>query len=74
MPKRKKAKQFVETAILNKFIKINVTGHDKYGRLLVTVACPDTGKDLGEQLIEHHHAYRYDGGTKQAFSEYSTIS
>lgn len=63
------AKQFVETIILHKYIKISVDGHDKYGRWLVKVTCPDTGHDLAEMLLKKGHAYRYDGGTKQAFKE-----
>ena len=71
--KAREAKQFVETIILNKHIRLHVDGMDKYGRWLVRVACPDTGSDLGEMLLAQGHAYRYDGGTKQAFSEYSDI-
>ena len=71
--KAREAKQFVETIILNKHIRLHVDGMDKYGRWLVRVACPDTGSDLGEMLLAQGHAYRYDGGTKQAFSEYSVI-
>lgn len=70
--KAKEAKQFVEAAILNKHIKLSVSGQDKYGRLLVKVLIPDTGIDLATTLINKGHAYAYDGGTKQAFSKYST--
>ena len=65
--KARQAKQFVETIILNKHIKLHVDGLDKYGRWLVKVPCPDTGKDLADMLLAKGHAYRYDGGTKQKF-------
>jgi endonuclease YncB( thermonuclease family) len=65
--KAREAKQFVETIILNKYIRVHVDGLDKYGRWLVRVSCPDTGNDLAEMLLEKGHAYRYDGGTKQKF-------
>ena len=71
--KAREAKQFVEALILNKHVRLHVDGMDKYGRWLVRVACPDTGNDLAEMLLAKGHAYRYDGGTKQAFSEYSKI-
>ena len=71
--KAKEAKKFVEAIILNKHVKLHVDGLDKYGRWLVRVACPDTGKDVGEMVLEQGHGYRYNGGTKQAFSEYSKI-
>ena len=64
----KKSKQFVETNILHKYIRINVAGLDKYGRLLVSLALPDTGKDLATTMIEQKLGYAYDGGTKQQFS------
>lgn len=67
------AKQFVEIAILHKHVQLHVAGTDKYGRLLVTVAIPDTGDDLSTILINKKLAYPYDGGTKKAFSEYSQI-
>ena len=66
--KAREAKQIVEAALLEKYIKLNVLGRDKYGRLLVKVSCPDTGKDIGDILIEKGLAYHYDGGTKQKFS------
>ena len=65
--KANEAKQFVETIILNKYIRVNVEGLDKYGRWLVRVSCPDTGSDLADMLLAKGHAYRYDGGTKQKF-------
>jgi endonuclease YncB( thermonuclease family) len=65
--KAREAKQFVETIILNKYIRVHVDGLDKYGRWLVMVSCPDTGNDLAEMLLTKGHAYRYDGGTKQKF-------
>ena len=42
--KAKEAKEVVEKLILNKYIKLNVSGLDKYGRYLVSVNCPDTNK------------------------------
>jgi len=65
--KAREAKQFVETIILNKHVRLHVDGSDKYGRWLVKVACPDTGNDLADMLLSKGHAYRYDGGTKQKF-------
>ena len=65
--KAKAAKKFVQANILNKHLQLNVAGQDKYGRLLVSVACPDTGLDLTTLLIGQGHGYKYDGGTKHVF-------
>jgi len=65
--KAKEAKGVVEKLILNKYIKLNVMGLDKYGRYLVSVNCPDTGKSISDILIGKNLAYSYDGGTKQEF-------
>lgn len=65
--KAKEAKQFVEALLLNKYVRMNVEGLDKYGRLLVQVFCPDTGCDVATMLLDKKHGYKYDGGTKQKF-------
>ena len=65
--KAKEAKSVVEKMILHKYIKLNVTGLDKYGRFLVSVNCPDTNKPISDILISKNLAYSYDGGTKQTF-------
>ena len=65
--KAKEAKEVVEKMILGKYIKLNVTGLDKYGRYLVSVNCPDTGKPISDILIAKKLAYSYDGGTKIDF-------
>ena len=48
----KQAKKIVSTAILEKYIKLNISGLDKYGRFLVNISDPDTGKNIADMLLE----------------------
>ena len=69
--KAREAKKYVESCILNKLITLDVSGTDKYGRYLVSLFIPNTKQDLTDSLISNGHGYRYDGGTKQKFTNVS---
>ena len=66
------AKRFVENAILNKVVEVNVLNnkiyqgkkiHEKYGRLLAIISTPD-GRDLAGMLLAAGLAMEYYGDKK----------
>ena len=60
----REARDIVKSEILHKVISIRVSGHDKYGRLLVRIKT-ENGYDLSEKLIDEKVAVSYDGGKKK---------
>lgn len=56
------AKEFVEELVLNKKVKLDIQGYDKYGRLLASVYCNKT--DVSSRLLDIGLAVPYDGKTK----------
>jgi len=60
-------RDYVAKLIVGKMIFINISGFDKYGRLLASVSCEVGGKecDLAKHLLSKKMAYEYDGGTKR---------
>jgi micrococcal nuclease len=63
----REARQIVKEYILNKMVKVKVSGYDKYGRLLARIVIPD-GRDLSQCLIDERVAIYYDGGKKNVTS------
>lgn len=61
----REARDIVKAEILHKKVSIRISGHDKYGRLLVRVST-DTCADLSNKLVEEKVAVRYDGGKKKS--------
>jgi endonuclease YncB( thermonuclease family) len=57
-----KAKKIVEELVLNNEVKMNVTGYDKYGRILASVMINDI--DIGQHLLNIGLAVPYDGRAK----------
>ncbi|KAJ5067729.1 serine/threonine-protein kinase 31 [Anaeramoeba ignava] len=69
-----KSKEFVEKLILEKFVKLEIKGFDKYGRLLADILINDPKNktkeiNLAELLISKGLGVYYDGGTKIGFEE-----
>ncbi|KAJ5067728.1 snase-like protein [Anaeramoeba ignava] len=69
-----KSKEFVEKLILEKFVKLEIKGFDKYGRLLADILINDPKNktkeiNLAELLISKGLGVYYDGGTKTGFEE-----
>lgn len=56
------AKKVVSDLILEKIIKLNISGYDKYGRLLADVKYNNI--NISELLLEKGLAVIYDGSTK----------
>ena len=76
----KKAKKALEDKILNKIVKINIHGFDKYGRLLGTIylenyknvlciscICFKEEENINDFMINNNYGYKYNGGKKQKF-------
>ena len=59
-----KAKEYVESCVLNKIVNLENVALDKYGRLLANVKYGEHNLDLGEGLLVGRMAVEYDGGTK----------
>ena len=59
----REARDIVKSEILHKVVSIRVSGHDKYGRLLVRIQT-ENGSDLSQRLIDDKVAVSYDGGKK----------
>jgi micrococcal nuclease len=53
------ARDFLQSLILNKIVEIDITGGDKYGRLLGVIGCD--GKNINELMIQKGHGKPYDG-------------
>jgi len=70
LEKRKglEAKREVENLVLDKNVKINIKGKDKYGRLLGEVIRKEL--NVGDFLINKKLAYKYTKGKKKDFSEW----
>lgn len=59
----REARDIVKSEILHKVVSIRVSGHDKYGRLLVRIHTENVA-DLSQKLIDEKVAVSYDGGKK----------
>ena len=61
------SKEALSSIILNKVVKLQIHGFDKYGRFLATVFVRRWFKDLNmtDYMIEHKYGYPYDGGKKE---------
>ena len=59
-----KARDLVRSLILDKTVRLELGGFDKYGRVLCT-AFDKNGKSIAKTLIEEGLAKAYDGGKKQ---------
>ena len=65
------AKVRMEELVLNKCVRIDVFGRDKYGRLLGSFQAKGldgTVSEIADLMIQEGHAYAYDGGTKTNMS------
>ena len=60
----REARDIVKATILHKVVNIKISGHDKYGRLLVRVSTGDCD-DLSQHLVNNRVAVSYDGGKKE---------
>ena len=49
--------------IMDKIITLDITGLEKYGRILATVYYK--GENMNEWLLKNNYAIPYDGGTKK---------
>ena len=72
--KEEKIKGLAATAFTKKYLEMNEGkfviqsyGKGKYGRVLAEIFIEGQKKSLNELLIEHGHAYVYDGGKKKLF-------
>lgn len=65
--KAKDAKQYLSNLVLNKIVKFESMGYDKYGRLLGKLyllnLCSE--QELNQLMIDLGHGYPYFGGTKK---------
>lgn len=61
-----KAKEYIESLILDKIVGFEYLGEDKYGRILCKITVG--GKDLSSLMIQSGHAKEYMGGKKEPFS------
>ncbi len=56
------ARDYLKKMILNKIVKIDCKGWDKYGRILGNVSYDKI--DISEHMISKGYGYAYDGGKK----------
>jgi len=66
-----KARDYLCGLILNKIVEIKCGKFDKYGRLLVYISIGGLG--INQHLVKEGYAYKYNGGTKIHFNEWSAI-
>ena len=62
-------KDVVERLLLNRVVRVDVVGLDKYGRCLGDVLLPGLDQSLSAYLLEQGLARPYDGEARAAFSE-----
>jgi endonuclease YncB( thermonuclease family) len=67
-----KARDYLRELILDKIVDVTCQEFDKYGRVLVTIT--HDGINLNEDLVTKKMAYRYDGGTKKSFKDWSGLT
>ena len=58
------ARDALSQLILNKYVTLNNTGNEKYGRLLADVYLENL--HINEWLLKERYAVPYDGGTKRS--------
>lgn len=63
-------REYVESLIMNKIIRLQLGDFDKYGRLLAKVFIDGYEDDLATMLLNNKYAYAYGGGTKRDFNEW----
>lgn len=65
--KAKAAKKYLSDLVLNKIVKFESMGYDKYGRLLgklyILNYCSE--QEINQLMIDLDHGYQYFGGTKK---------
>lgn len=65
--KAKAAKKYLNDLVLNKIVKFESMGYDKYGRLLgklyILNYCSE--QEINQLMIDLGHGYHYFGGTKK---------
>jgi len=68
-----KAKEYIESLVLNKVVKVHLSKFDKYGRPLCTIYIPDPDKKfipcpnelcVNTLMVRNNHGVTYMGGTK----------
>jgi endonuclease YncB( thermonuclease family) len=61
----------LEDLILNKKITLENTKTEKYGRILATIYCEETGitTSLNQWMLDNKYAVSYNGGTKTDFTQ-----
>jgi endonuclease YncB( thermonuclease family) len=60
-----KAKNYLKEEIQDKILFIEITGEDKYGRLLGTLYYQGDDDSINDKMIKLGYAVSYNGGTKQ---------
>lgn len=60
------ARDVLKTLLPSRAFRVQVTGIDKYGRLLIDLRTG--GRRVSDIMIERGMAYAYDGGKKRAFT------
>jgi micrococcal nuclease len=58
-----RARDYLRTLILDKIVDLEISGSDKYGRLLARVKYED--RDISSVMLDAGLAVPYDGGTKK---------
>ena len=60
-----KARDFMRETIMDKYVRIEIEGNDKYGRVLASVYLGT--KNLSDLMVKKGYAAVYDGGKKAAW-------
>ena len=65
--KAKQAKKYLSDLVLNKILKFESMGYDKYGRLLgkLYIVNNCSKQEINQLMIDLGHGYPYYGGSKQ---------
>jgi len=59
------ARDYLRGRILNKWVRMECSSWDKYGRLLARIYLSD--KCINKEMLDKGYGYPYSGGTKQSF-------
>lgn len=65
------AKEALKNLIYGKWVKLQNTDNDKYGRLLADVWCE--GLNVNQWMLDQRYAVRYDGGTKHVPADWEVF-
>lgn len=58
--------RYLESLVLDKIVRVKITGYDKYGRVLVDIYPPESETTVSELILQNQHGVPYYSRKKAA--------